>query len=317
MSAVKSSERFEILVVEDNPCDVDLVRDVLAEANLGVTIHHADDGKGALDLLRRHPRLPDAILTDMKMPGMGVLELVEVLREEFPSVPVVLMTAYGSEEAAYQGLQKGASGYVPKKDLRTGLPRTLKALFELAHAGKLEARVLGCLVEASSTYVLDNDPSLILPVARNLAGAYRDLAAGDESDFFQVSVALYEALANAIYHGNLELDSVLRQGLSSSDFHRLAEARRRDAPYRDRRVHLTFGVTREQATFVVRDQGPGFDPSATADPLDRSNLDKATGRGLFLIRNFMDEVRHNESGNEITLVKRRAQQDGPRHDPHP
>ena len=55
----------------------------------------------------------------------------------------------------------------------------------------------------------------------------------------------------------------------------------------------------------VRDQGAGFDSSRAEDPRDTKNLEKTSGRGLLLIRAFMDEVQHNASGNEITLVKRR------------
>jgi serine/threonine-protein kinase RsbW len=56
----------------------------------------------------------------------------------------------------------------------------------------------------------------------------------------------------------------------------------------------------------VRDQGEGFDPEAVADPLEPNNLLKASGRGIFLIRNFMDEVllrRAPEGGMEVRMVK--------------
>ncbi|HEY1379785.1 MAG TPA: ATP-binding protein [Gemmataceae bacterium] len=54
----------------------------------------------------------------------------------------------------------------------------------------------------------------------------------------------------------------------------------------------------------MRDEGPGFDPATLPDPLDPANLERASGRGLLLIRTFMTEVRHNDRGNEITLVLR-------------
>ncbi|MGE0608143.1 MAG: ATP-binding protein, partial [Pirellulales bacterium] len=53
----------------------------------------------------------------------------------------------------------------------------------------------------------------------------------------------------------------------------------------------------------------GFDPSKLPDPTDPANLEKASGRGLLLMRSFMDEVTYNATGNQITLVKRR--QPGP------
>jgi anti-sigma regulatory factor (Ser/Thr protein kinase) len=55
----------------------------------------------------------------------------------------------------------------------------------------------------------------------------------------------------------------------------------------------------------VRDEGRGFDPATLPDPLDPAQLETTTGRGLLLIRTFMDEVSFNATGNEITIVKRR------------
>jgi serine/threonine-protein kinase RsbW len=57
----------------------------------------------------------------------------------------------------------------------------------------------------------------------------------------------------------------------------------------------------------VRDQGAGFEPEEVADPLAPENLLKSSGRGIFLIRNFMDDVRLQrapEGGMEIRMVKR-------------
>ena len=82
------------------------------------------------------------------------------------------------------------------------------------------------------------------------------------------------------------------------------EERRRQEPYRSRRVQVTATDAPGESVYVVRDEGPGFDPANLPDPTDPANLEKASGRGLLLIRSFMDEVRHNASGNEITLVWR-------------
>ena len=110
---------------------------------------------------------------------------------------------------------------------------------------------------------------------------------------------------NAIEHGNLEVSSELREDADSNAYKKLVEQRRHMAPYRDRRVHLTAHFSRREAVYTVRDEGPGFDVSRLPDPTDPANLEKSSGRGLLLIRTFMDEVRFNATGNEITLCKRR------------
>jgi anti-sigma regulatory factor (Ser/Thr protein kinase) len=55
----------------------------------------------------------------------------------------------------------------------------------------------------------------------------------------------------------------------------------------------------------ISDDGPGFNPADIPDPTDEENLLSTSGRGLFLIRAFMDQVSHNQPGNQITLVKLR------------
>ena len=57
-------------------------------------------------------------------------------------------------------------------------------------------------------------------------------------------------------------------------------------------------------TYVIRDEGVGFDTSQLPDPTRPDTMLKAQGRGLFLIQAFMDEVEHNAAGNEIRLTKR-------------
>jgi len=56
---------------------------------------------------------------------------------------------------------------------------------------------------------------------------------------------------------------------------------------------------------VIADEGPGFDPKSLPDPRDSESLESVSGRGVMLMRLFMDEVTYNESGNSVTLVKRK------------
>jgi len=113
-----------------------------------------------------------------------------------------------------------------------------------------------------------------------------------------------EALLNAMQHGNLEMSSELKEK-DERGFQTLLQQRRREKPYLTRRVYVTARESPAEATYVIRDEGPGFDPSKLPDPTDPSNLDRVSGRGLLLIRTFMDKVHHNTNGNEITMVKRR------------
>jgi serine/threonine-protein kinase RsbW len=135
----------------------------------------------------------------------------------------------------------------------------------------------------------------------------------DDDTQHYVGVAIREGVINAIKHGNG----------SDPSKHVFVEFSTADAPGKDVKnvksvknvedvvkdvkalEHRTNGET--ILTIRVRDQGPGFDPETVADPLAPENLLKASGRGIFLIRSFMDDVqlqRAPEGGMEILMVKR-------------
>jgi CheY-like chemotaxis protein len=288
-----------VLVVDDSPTQQRIVGQ-LVEA-YGYTPLYAGNGEEALQLLGRER--PPVILTDIFMPHLDGLELVRRVRERHPHVPVILMTAMGSEEVALKALRAGASSYIPKRCLHTDLADVLRQVLVAARIDHERRKVLGSLRRRESEFVLENDTSLVPALVALLQEEMAAAPLCDGTGLVRCGVALAEALINAIQHGNLELSSDLRE--EGNAFQELSCQRRGQAPYRERRVTLHAHLKPHEAVFVVRDEGPGFDVTSLPDPTDPANIEKASGRGLLLIRNFMDEVRHNPSGNEITLVKRR------------
>jgi anti-sigma regulatory factor (Ser/Thr protein kinase) len=153
------------------------------------------------------------------------------------------------------------------------------------------------------SFTLENDSAQIAPVVAKIMDAAGRFCLFDEAVANRVALALEEAILNAMHHGNLELDSRLRHG-DERDYQRLASERRSMDPYQGRRVHLEARLDADAARIVIRDEGPGFDPGLLPDPTRPPCLDQASGRGLLLIRSYMDEMAFNASGSEITLVKK-------------
>jgi CheY-like chemotaxis protein/anti-sigma regulatory factor (Ser/Thr protein kinase) len=290
-----------ILVVDDTAVDRFLAGALLEEVP-GWHVAYAEDGRQALSLLK--DSVPDLVLTDLQMPDVNGLELVEAIRSDHPALPVILMTAHGSEEIAATALRKGAASYVPKRNLARDLASTVTSVLEVAQAGREQQLVLQWLESAEYCFVLGNDLSHVRPLIAGLQSQMAQMEAIDKNGLFHVAMALHEVLANAIEHGNLEVSSELRELPDPQVYWNLAERRRGEAPYRDRRVHMTARLSRRDVVFVVRDEGPGFDVSRLPDPTDPANLAKSGGRGLLLVRTFMDHVGFNAAGNEITLTRR-------------
>jgi len=292
----------KVLVVDDSEIDQRLAGKLI-EKGTGWKALYAKGGREALEILDREK--PSMVLTDLMMEGMNGLELVDVIRTRYPLVPIILITAKGSEEIAIQALKRGAASYVPKKSLLTDLVDTLEQVLAAAQTDRQHQRLLGCLAQLESRFVLESDRSLIPPLIAYFQEQMARLQLCDQTTRVRVGVAVEEALLNAIIHGNLEVSSELRQQ-DDAAYHRLAEERRHELPYHKRRVHLRATLSRNEAVFVVRDEGPGFDPTLLPDPTDPSNLGRTSGRGLLLIQTFMDEVAYNQSGNELTMIKRRS-----------
>jgi CheY-like chemotaxis protein len=290
-----------VLVVDDSITDRRLAVGLLQKAP-DYVVFQAADGREALQQLELH--LPDLVLTDMMMPNMNGLELVSEVKEQFPLVPIVLMTSQGNEEIAVEALQKGAASYVPKRALATDLLETIDRVLSASQEVRGRARLISRLSSYEYSFELENELPLVCAVSSYLREDAMRLRLCPRPECLRLGVALEEALLNAFYHGNLEVSSQLREE-DHRAYHDLAEKRCQQMPYKDRRIHVQVRVTRTQAMYRIRDEGPGFDPSTLPDPTDPANLDRPCGRGLLLMRTFMDNVIYNDKGNEVTLFKDR------------
>ncbi|MEX0586019.1 MAG: response regulator [Pirellulales bacterium] len=291
-----------ILVVDDALVDRRMAGSVLGK-DPAIQVEFANNGVEAIAKIEQ--AAPDLVVTDLMMPEMDGFELVSAVRSRFPLVPVILMTSLGSEETAVRALQHGAASYVPKTAVPRDLLETVRQVLAVSTQRKGQVRLMECLMLSDSSFELANDRTLVGPLVGYLQETVTQLGVCDDADRTRVGVALEEALANALYHGNMEISSELREQ-DYSAYYALFEQRTKTPPYRDRRVRVRARIGRDEAVFVIRDEGRGFDPSLLADPTDPANLERLSGRGILLMRTFMDEVVYNGVGNEVTMTKRRA-----------
>ncbi|MFG0261057.1 MAG: ATP-binding protein, partial [Novipirellula sp. JB048] len=155
----------------------------------------------------------------------------------------------------------------------------------------------------------ENDPSLIRPLVNLMQQVAAGMQLSDDVTRARIGMAIEQALLNAMCRGNLEIDREAQledEELQLSSEMTLVERRRCESPYGDRRVLFRAHLGHAELVFIVSDEGPGFDAATWMATNASETLEIEKGRGLVLIRSFMDEVRFNDAGNEIVMIKRFA-----------
>jgi len=131
-------------------------------------------------------------------------------------------------------------------------------------------------IPISRSMVVENTPSAIVGVCRWILS---ELEANNfsQEDIFAVHLALEEAFVNAVKHGN-KMDP-------------------------DKEIKIDYSVDLDKVEISMTDEGDGFEPEAVPDPRCGENLYKTDGRGLLLIRSYMDVVEFNKRGNSVHMVR--------------
>lgn len=291
-----------VLVVDDSATDQRLAGGLIERSNKWEVLY-ATDGKDAL--VKLELMSCDVVVTDLVMPNMNGRELVETMQQRFPNTPVILMTSKGNEQIAVRALELGAASYVPKKRLAQDLVETVESVSQKSHEGLTHEKLMHRMTYHEVEFTIENDATLIPPLVDYLQHTLEFMKICSRAMSQNVGTAIEEALLNAIFHGNLEVGSDLRE-LDRDRYNQLAAERGQLPPYNDRHVYVASRITPQEANIVIHDDGHGFDTTTVTEAVGKTNFDQSRGKGLMLMLTFLDEVQYNDCGNTVTLVKRKS-----------
>ncbi|MFA6637013.1 MAG: ATP-binding protein [Candidatus Omnitrophota bacterium] len=123
---------------------------------------------------------------------------------------------------------------------------------------------------------MTNDSHLLKQTSREITDRLR-ISGVKETVIFDIRVAVEESLRNAMIHGN-KMDP-------------------------EKKVTVEADITEKNIRVCVEDEGEGFDPGSLPDPTDEENILKTSGRGVYMIRHLMDEVKYENGGKRIIMIK--------------
>ncbi len=297
----EAEKSFKILIVDDEEQIIDILRTNLEKR--GYVCEWAFNGVEALEKIVLSP--PDLLVTDIKMPRMDGLELIEKIKSEGIEIPVVVITAFFDIDNAIKALRLGAVNFFKKPFDFQSIYDTVFKIEKLRATRKDQEKALDFLEGGEIRFVIPSNIDLIDGVSSYISERAADIGIVPHKQRFYTQLAIDEALSNAILHGNLNI-----KGKDSQS----EKVIYRDDAYKERLAHPELAAKKvfiearlnsQMLEVSIEDQGDGFDHKAIPNPTDSENVFRYHGRGIFVMRNIMDEVIFNDLGNRITLKKYR------------
>ncbi len=302
---------LRILLIDDDASLIMLLAKYLNGLDYQVTT--AGNGQQGLDLFFESHAY-DAVITDIKMPEVNGLEVLKRIRQEDEETPIILMTGHSEIDTTIEALRMGALDFILKPFNLKELEEVLKKIRTIRHMLQEPLKVIPYVQQDEVQVVIPSHTELINSSVIYFHSRFRPFCQSYYVDHNKISLCLQEALTNAVIHGNLDIDSEVKEA-DWDEFDALVKEREKDPQYGQKTVSLYQQVVARnveengEATsvmaleFTVEDQGKGYDTSLLPDFSDPLALLSVSGRGLLIIHSFMDEVRWNEKGNQITMVK--------------
>lgn len=272
--------QWRILVVDDEPMNLEIIGDVLDDPSYIVS--NAADGEIAWQAMLAAEMPPHLLVLDRMMPVLDGIDLLKRIKADsrFNDIPVIMQSAAGSSREIAEGVAAGAWYYLPKpyapRDLLTIVCAALEEVAEREAANQAvrnRRSVLELLDVAEFEF---HTLKQAADLAISLAGLCPDPAS--------VAMGLSELLVNAVEHGNLGISYADKSEMRRNEsWEREVEERLGDPVLGARRARLIFRRLADQLMFTISDEGEGFDwrgylefsPERAFDP---------NGRGIALAR---------------------------------
>ena len=287
-----------VLIVDDQ----DALRGMLARMveRAGFEPVEAKDGEEAIERFRALS--PIVVVSDVMMPRMDGLALLEQIKKIDRGAAVILMTGLGNEEVLLQALRGGATNFFKKPFNVSELIQEIRAVAEYRRESARSTFSTPFLEEETKQFRIPTGDERYLPLINQVTLQLPSIL--PEEEILNLKIGIEEMIVNAVEHGNLGISFAEKAAAIEAGTLRELIVERLRGEGAARVVTVASRLTRELFEITIGDEGEGFDWRALPG-VEAANLLTCNGRGIFLTKIYFDEVRYNERGNEVTLVKGR------------
>jgi len=244
----------------------------------------------------------DMILTDMYMPKVNGIELITRIRKYDADVPIILLTGHSTVDLTIAALRAGATNFVVKPFDIKELLSIINKVFQVISEKEMDLAINSYLTRFQKSWTLPSDEMVIAQISGVFQNDLKNLgvpmaAIGNYLLLFQ------EMTFNALYHGNLELTSEIRDdGIDGQlQYQEKVASRLQDSRYNQRKILVEYTATAEKLMLRVKDEGPGFDWRSWLSRVNSMDSLDGSGRGLLLVKSFAEHLEFNDAGNDLTV----------------
>jgi sigma-B regulation protein RsbU (phosphoserine phosphatase) len=289
------SYKGSILIIDDNVDLLEYLKDFFMIYNYEVIL--AESGNEGIDKFRQFA--PDVVISDIRLPDKSGNIVVKEIKEIDHEVPIIVITGYSDHNLILSAMKNGAVELLKKpfkpKDLKY-LVTKIETLFK-----KIKVKLSSSFLQWEKRHLKISNDIHLIPSVTDFIFSNIDYIFGEISF---MKIGLQEILINAIEHGNLNITYEEKQDLlTTGDYHNFLRHKASLPGYLDKYVDIKVFSTPQYLKIIVEDMGDGFDLSSIPDPQNPENFLNELGKGIMMTLNAFDNVKYNNIGNCVTLVK--------------
>ena len=290
-----------ILVVDDEPLNLDIIEEFLAGKGQPYIVERANDGVEAMEKLEADYNRYDVVLLDRMMPRMSGMEVLEKMsaHPELKYIPVILQTAKVSKEDILEGLKAGAYYYLTKPFTSDMLHSIVKTAVKDRSYNK--ALLASLNVTKSSVKLLKNANFQFRSI--DDVRAVSSLVACTCEEPEKIAMGLSELMINAIEHGNLQIGYHEKSELRKQDNWESEIAKRLKLKENvDKYASIDIVNNSTGVTFTITDQGNGFEWDEFME-FDTNRVMHNHGRGIAMANKlYFSKVEYQGNGNRVKVM---------------
>jgi len=289
---------MKILIVEDDYGSREYLLNLI---NLeGYEVRAAVNGEEGLAEYKSFD--PDIIISDIQMPVMDGLEMLNILRRDKSDTIFIITTAFGSEDYAIEALRLGANNYLKKPIKRKSLMGLINKYKLIIDSHTLAKVAQGELVKKDMTLEFRTDINHIPAIIGQLVSELGVKL--DDSEVTNIELGLDELITNSVEHGNLGItfDEKVEASNNNTILELYAE-KMKNKKLAKRKIKVKYKLRPKYIEWLITDEGKGFDWKLIPDPTKGAQLMELIGRGIFITNFLFNEMEYLGKGNKVRVRK--------------